>query len=112
MSARIRSNMDRAATGWKEAAGQECTGMTRPSQSRAGERARWLASLSGALDEAQGILAALDEEAARSAEAHHLRSRIAAIVSEVELLRRGGFPSLKPVGEKPASKPRWPGWNR
>jgi hypothetical protein len=83
--------------------------MTRPGQSRASERSRWLASLSAALAEAQGVLAALDEEAAQSAEAHHLKVRIAALISEVELLRRGGFPSLKEVGK---NSPRWPGWNR
>ena len=83
--------------------------MTRISHPRAAERARWLASLSSALDEAQGVLAALDAEAAQSAEAHHLRSRIAAIRSEVEQLRRGGFASPIQVGKKP---PRGPGWDR
>lgn len=83
--------------------------MTRPSHIRASERSRWLASLSAALAEAQGVLAALDEEAAQSAEAHHLKARIASIRSEVEQLRRGGFPSLKQVGKK---SPDWPGWNR
>lgn len=86
--------------------------MTRSSHNRGGGRARWLASLSAALDEAQGVLAALDEEAAQSAEAHHLRSRIAAIRSEVEQLRRGGFPGLKEVGGKTPGKTRWPEWNR
>jgi cell division protein FtsB len=86
--------------------------MTRPSQNRAGERARWLASLSAALDEAQGVLAALDAEAAQSAEAHHLRARIAALKSEVEQLRLGGFPSLNEVGKKSPARAKWPGWNR
>jgi cell division protein FtsB len=86
--------------------------MTRPSHHRSSERSRWLSSLSAALAEAQGVLAALDEEAAQSAEAHHLKARIAAIRSEVELLRRGGFPSLKEVAKKPPNRPRWPGWNR
>ena len=86
--------------------------MTRPSHSRASERTRWLASLSAALAEAQGVLAALDEEAAQSAEAHHLKARIAAIRSEVEHLRRGGFPSLKEMGKKSPGRPGWPGWNR
>lgn len=83
--------------------------MMRPSHFRASERSRWLATLSAALAEAQGVLAALDEEAAQSAEAHHLKARIAALISEVELLRRGGFPSLKEIGGK---SPRWPGWDR
>jgi len=86
--------------------------MTRPSHFRASERSRWLASLSAVLAEALGVLAALDEEAAHSAEAHHLKSRIAAIRSEVELLRRGGFPSLKEVGKKSVERPPFPGWNR
>ena len=86
--------------------------MTRPSHNRESERRRWLASLSAALTEAQGVLSALDEETAQSAEAHHLKARIAAIRSEVELLRRGSFPSLKEVGTKSPGKPRWPGWNR
>lgn len=83
--------------------------MMRPSHFRASERSRWLATLSAALAEAQGVLAALDEEAAQSAEAHHLKARIAALISEVELLRRGGFPSLKEVGKK---SPRLPEWDR
>jgi hypothetical protein len=86
--------------------------MTSHGHHRGGERARWLASLSAALDEAQGVLAALDEEAAQSAEAHHIRSRIAAIKSEVEQLRRGGFPNEKEVGKNTEVRPRWPGWSR
>ena len=86
--------------------------MTRSSQNRASERARWLASLSAALDEAQGILAALDAETAQSAEAHHLRARIAAIRSEVEQLRRGSFAGLTQVGKKSPTRPKGPGWNR
>ena len=81
--------------------------MTRASHFRASERSRWLANLSAALGEAQGVLAALDEEAAQAPEAHHLKARIAAIRSEVELLRRGGFPSLKQVGKKSSDRPRW-----
>ena len=86
--------------------------MTRPGHFRASERNRWLATLSATLAEAQGVLAALDEEAAKSAEAYHLKARIAAIKSEVELLRRGGFPSLKEVPKKSPDRPCWPGWVR
>jgi hypothetical protein len=82
--------------------------MISPTPYRDNERSRWLASLSAALAEALGVLAALDEDAAQSVEAHHLKGRIAAIRSEVEQLRRGGFPSLQEVGRRP----RWPGWNR
>ena len=86
--------------------------MTRSGQGRASERARWLAALSSALDEAQGVLAALDEPAAQSTEAHHLRARVAALKSEVEQLRRGSMPGLTEVGKKSGARSKWPGWTR
>ena len=62
-----------------------------PGHFRPSERSRWLSELAAALEQAQRVLDRLDAEAARSDEALHLRSRIAALWSEVDQLRRGSF---------------------
>ena len=65
--------------------------MTRPGHFRPSQRSLWLTELASALDQAQRILDRLDANTARSEEALHLRSRIAALWSEVDQLRRGSF---------------------
>jgi hypothetical protein len=72
--------------------------MTRPTHFKPSERSQWLADLSTALEQAEVIIECLDDETARSVEAHHLSVRISALRSEVEQLRRGIFANVTPIG--------------
>jgi hypothetical protein len=58
-----------------------------PSAVPAAERARWLAELSEALDEARHLLINLDLQVEQRAEAHDLFLRIEALKFEVQSLR-------------------------
>ena len=61
----------------------------RPPPKSAVVRARWLAELAAALDEAQRLSQRLAESRPGTGEAATLRTRIMALRSEVEGLRRG-----------------------
>ncbi|MEO6113398.1 MAG: hypothetical protein ABIP07_02980 [Sphingomicrobium sp.] len=63
--------------------------MMRPPPKSAVVRARWLAELTVALDEAHRLTLRLAENQPDSGEAAALRVRIQAMRSEVETLRRG-----------------------
>ena len=66
---------------------------------RAAGRARWLAELSAALDEAQGLLAELIAERLDPADADLVRGQIEELRTELRVLHRRGFaadPGIKP----------------
>ena len=63
----------------------------RPPPKSAVVRARWLAELAAALDEAHRLTLRLTEFGAATSEAVVLRVRIQAMMSEVESLRRGRY---------------------
>jgi hypothetical protein len=79
-----------------------------PSHFRPSERSRWLTELAAALEQAQRVLDQLDPEAARSDEALHLQTRIAALWSEVDQLRRGAF--ARGAGKGGVGSKRAPNW--
>lgn len=58
---------------------------------RAASRARWLAELSTALDEAQTLLSQLAAQRIDQADADGLRARIDDLRAELQLLHRRGF---------------------
>lgn len=81
--------------------------MTRPSHFRPSQRSLWLSELAAALEQAQRVLDKVDAESAQSKEALHLRSRIAALWSEVDRLRRGAFAQGGTGGAGPKRSPSW-----
>lgn len=73
----------------------------------AAERARWLAELALAVDQAQRLATEIAASEARRSEAGELHAQLEAIRVEVEMLRRG-----RPEGDK--IDPNWInlfGWN-
>jgi hypothetical protein len=58
---------------------------------RAVSRARWLAELSAALEDAQKLLAELVAERIDPADAGHLRMRIEQLRDELQTMHRRGF---------------------
>ena len=58
-----------------------------PEELRAAERARWLADISAALEEAQRLLVALQNDLAPHVEMRELHARIGAAQVEVQSLR-------------------------
>ena len=65
--------------------------MMRPPNKSAIVRARWLAELAVALEEAHRLTLRLTEYGAATSEAVVLRVRIQAVMTEVESLRRGNY---------------------
>ena len=64
---------------------------------RSTSRARWLAELSAALDDAQNLLATLVAERIDQGDADHLRMRIEELRSELRELHRRGFTSSRVI---------------
>lgn len=58
---------------------------------RAAGRARWLAELSSALDDAQGLLARLVAERIDPADADQVREQIEELRTQLRVLHRRGF---------------------
>jgi len=74
---------------------------------RAAGRARWLAELSAALDEAQELLARLVAERISQGDADQLRLKIDELRAELKELHRRGFASKLTVE---AARPFHPDW--
>lgn len=81
--------------------------MNSPSTPRAASRARWLAELSAALDDAQILLARLVAERIGRADADLLCKRVEELRSELRSLHRRGFSSNQLI-ELP--RPLHPDW--
>jgi hypothetical protein len=73
-----------------------------PAEVAAAERARWLADLSAALNQAHQLLVSLDLEGERSLEARELHWRIEAARLEVQSLRLS-----RSVTQRPEKAPEW-----
>lgn len=66
------------------------------------ERARWLAQLADAIDQAQLVAWKLGIDGTQSAEAFELYCRLETAREEIEQLRSGGWrASRNPIGPKP-----------
>lgn len=76
-------------------------------------RARWIAELSAALDEAQVLLSQLVAERSDRADVDQLRTRIEELSNEVRLLHRRGFLPHQPIEAPHLVQPDWrPGGTR
>jgi hypothetical protein len=75
---------------------------------QATSRARWLAELSAALDDAQTLLARLVTERNDQGDADHLRMRIEELRSELRSLHWRGFTSNERID---IPRPLHPGWH-
>ena len=74
---------------------------------RSAIRARWLAELSEALDEAQMLLAQLAAERIDRADADHLRTRIEELRAELRSLHRRGFAPARVIEPPRQLQPDW-----
>lgn len=74
---------------------------------RAVQRARWLAELADAIDDAQLLAWRLYQAASASPEALELPARLAIVRAEIESLRRGSWRNIQHEAE-----PLWTGRQR
>ena len=74
---------------------------------RAASRARWLAELSAALDDAQILLSRLAAERIGQSEADLLRVRVEELRSELRALHRRGFTSDQRIDLPRPLHPDW-----
>lgn len=74
---------------------------------RAASRARWLAELSAALDDAQTLLAQLAAQRIDQADADGLRARIEELRAELRLLHRRGFAPSQIIDPSHLLHPDW-----
>ena len=74
---------------------------------QAANRARWLAELSAALDDAQTLLARLVSERNDQGDADYLHMRIEELRSELQSLHRCGFTSNQRIDTPRPLQPDW-----
>jgi len=74
---------------------------------QAANRARWLAELSAALDDAQTLLARLVSERNDQGDADYLHMRIEELRSELRSLHRCGFTSNQRIDTPRPLQPDW-----
>ena len=74
---------------------------------RSTSRARWLAELSAALDDAQSLLARLVAERSDQGDADHLRMRIEELRTELRPLHRRGFEAKRLIEPPRLLHPDW-----
>jgi len=74
---------------------------------RAASRARWLAELSAALDDAQSLLSRLVAERIDQADADLLRAQIEEIRTELRVLHRRGFAADRGIKAPRLVHPDW-----
>jgi hypothetical protein len=75
--------------------------------SQAVSRARWLAELSAALDEAQILLSQLVDERIDRADADLLRTQVVELRNQLRSLHRGGFLPHQPIVGPHLLQPDW-----
>ena len=73
--------------------------MTHDSDPRSAGRARWLAEVAAALDEAQALLADLIEDRVGQADAELLRMRVDELRAEIRAMHQRGFGSGHPLDD-------------
>jgi len=74
---------------------------------RSTSRARWLAELSAALDDAQSLLARLVAERVDQADADELRAKIEEMRSELRSLHRRGLAASRVIEPPRQLRPDW-----
>lgn len=83
--------------------------MPAPPQPKSALRARWLAELSLALQEAHRLTERLTQFGPDTPEAVALRNQIQAVRAEVEALQRGTIGASATVSEPPSELAQWRG---
>ena len=81
--------------------------MNHLSAMRSTSRARWLADLSAALDDAQNLLTRLVAERIEQGDADMLRARIEELRAELRSLHRRGFTARRAVQPPRLLHPDW-----